>query len=382
MLGAPSPRIQPALEKPANRSTTLLELLASPSPEPAALRHALRCLPGAEVPRLLERIRLHRIDGLAHRVLSRLPRGAADPWLRSTLKRRHQRIAAATLSQALALAELLDAFRSARVPVVVMRGLRCVEAVYGDAGARPFDDHDLLIPRASVGSAHAVLERQGFRERARGLYRRGGVLVDLHTDALGARRRPTRLAAFPVWTEVLLARAVPGVVAGAPASILPLEDELLLLAIHVVKHSFDRLIRVADLAHLIASRASSIDWEALRRRCEATRTDKLLGWALEAAALLGAPSPPELRAEGGAGRLERALMRRALAWRPVPYTGEILMALAIPSRARRLAFLLDALVPGGEVPDGLRRRTAFVSGRTVALMRDGVRHIASRGGGR
>ena len=69
------------------------------------------------------------------------------------------------------------------------------------------------------------------------------------------------------------------------------------------------------------------------------------------------------------------LLRRVRALRPLPYSGEILVALAAPRLRDRAAYLMDALLPGGEAPaDGwravdLRRRTAVLIDGAVRSMR-------------
>ena len=73
----------------------LLGMLAAPAIPRDTLLAALAALPASGVAPLLERLSYHRIDGLAYRALSRLPKPAVDPWLLATLKRRHQRCAAA-----------------------------------------------------------------------------------------------------------------------------------------------------------------------------------------------------------------------------------------------------------------------------------------------
>lgn len=358
-------------------------LLASPDPPADALRHHLGTLPAAALPGLLDQLAYHRIEGLAHRALTRLPPDGLDPWLRSSLKRRHQRIAAAALVQGLALSELLEALQRARLEVIVMRGLRVTEAIYGEPGLRPFEDHDLLVPPEALDAARTTLRRLGFEACSPLLLRRGGMLIDLHTDPLGAARRPSRAVLFPLSTHHLFARATPGRVAGAPALLLPLEDEVLLIAIHLVKHSFDRLIRIADLSHLIACHGHAICWETVRRRAEASRTVRLVGWALEAASMLGGvPAPRGWRSTLRDGWLARFLMQRVNALRPTPYSGEILMALAGGSAGGACRFLIDALLPAVETPDGLWSRAAAVPGRTARLVRHAVWQIEARRHGR
>ena len=360
-------------------ATGVLGLLASPIPQDDKLGEALRALEPAALAALLDRIAFHRIDGLAYRAVSRLPQRDLDPWLRSALKRRAQRFAAATLSQALALAEVLEELDRSGIPVVVMRGVETVETVYGEPSLRPFEDHDLLILPEDEPRARQALERLRFAGQSRTLFRRGGVLLDLHTDPLGAGRRPTRQAAFPVSVPDLLARATRGRVAGAPALILQPEDSLLLLAIHLVKHSFDRLIQIADLSHFVFHRRGVLDWSVLGRRAESCGAAKLLGWGLQAAGILGiGVRAIDRPATEAAGALERHLMARALALRPLPWSGEILMMLAARRLGTRMRFLLDAFWPAGEVKPHRWNRTKALPRRVFDLAVSGTRQAAAR----
>jgi len=291
----------------------LAGLLATPVPRDERLIEMLAGVTPADLPKLLERLEYHRIEGLAQRAVSRLPKRAVDPWLRSALRRRSQRYAAATLSQALALAEVLEALERASVPVVVMRGVRSVEAIYGDPALRPFEDHDLLVPPAEHRAARAALLRLQFEEHSWGLFRRGGVLIDLHVDPMGAHRRPSRQALFPIDVPALFGRATSGLVAGARSLILEAEDELLLLAVHLVKHSFDRLVRIADVAYFVEAKRATLDWDILHRRAASCGVSRLLEWGLASTGALGVEVRCADRPAGSEGRLERFLMRRVLA---------------------------------------------------------------------
>jgi hypothetical protein len=356
-------------------SAVLPCLLASPGPRRDRLAGALAALPAEAVPALLNTIAYHRIDGLAHLALEAIDQDGADRWLRSTLRRRYQKIAAATLAQGLSLAEILEAFDRCGIPVLVMRGLHSVETIYGDPGARPFEDHDLLVRACERRAAVAALARLGYEAPGPALFRRGGVLVDLHEDPLGAGRRPSRGALFPIDIDALFARARGGMIAGAPALLPSREDTLLLLAIHLVKHSFDRLIRTADLAHFLA-RETTIAWPLVRERAREWGAARILGWALDAAAALGATAP--LDPGPARGRLEGALMRRVLKLAPLPWTGDILVALAAPSRLAALRFLADALLPAGEIRVAGWRRTLEAPRRIAAITREAVQRQNDR----
>lgn len=360
-------------------SVGLPGLLAAPVPQDEPLRLALARLSPAGSAALLERIDFHRIDGLAHKAVARLAQDALDPWLRSSLRRRSQRGAAAALSRALALGEILDALHRSSIAVIVMRGVRILEGTYGDAALRPFENHDLLVKPEEREAARGVLLRLGYAERAWGMFRRGGVIVDLLIDPLGTHRRPTRHSLFPLWAEELFARAVRGHVAGAPSLLLQNEDELLLLALHLVKHSFDRLLRFADVAHFIDRKRASIDWALLTRRAETWGATRILGWSLQAVALLGvsvrAVDLPDIQDEGP---LARFLMARVFHLRPMPRTGEILMALAAHTLGARFSYLLDALWPAGQRPKGILRGTAALPNRVFHLVERRATRIAAR----
>src|SRR2546426_864553 len=293
MHGATSLHLARVVEGTVPIATGIRGFMASPVPRDGELCFGLQALDPPAIIALRERLPLHRLEGLAPRAVGRLPQEAIDPWLRSALKRRARRLAAATLSQALALAEVLEALERSRIQVVVMRGLRSVESIYGDPSLRPFEDHDLLVLPADRVAAGSALKRLGFEEAAGCLYRRGGVLVDLHTDSWGSSR--------------------------------------------------------------------------------------VLGWALQAAATLGVSLRSfDLPPARDTSALERYLMGRVLALRPLPGTGEFLMALAAPTLRARLLFLLGALWPESERPHGVLGRTSALPRRVFHLAGGGMRQAAER----
>ncbi len=324
MPGSSSPSTGFAGVALAEPAAGLPGLFASPAPHPEALARALSRVPPGDLPILLDRIAFHRIDGLAHRALSLLPAGEAHPWLKFTLKRRHQRQAARALAQGLDLAELLDALDRAAVPVAVLRGLRAAEWIYRDPGARLFENHDLLVRPGDLPAAGPVLRRLGYEECAPRSFRRGGTRVDLH---VGGPR--TRGSFIPFSVASLFAEALPGLVAGAPALLLRPEDDLVLLSLDLIRRSFGRLLEIADLGHFLAAHGRMICWEAVRRRADSARTLRLVQLALASPAAVGVCAPEALH-PGALDPVEGFLLRRALELRPVALSGQILLALARP----------------------------------------------------
>jgi hypothetical protein len=364
-------------DEPALLPADPVLLLASPRAPAPVLREALRCAAGRPGKRLLDRLIHHRVDGLAWRSIASLPKEGIDPWLRATLRRRHEQRAAATLAQGLALCEVLERLDRTGIPVVVMRGLRAIEWIYKDAGARPFEDHDLLIRPGDDSGARSALTALGYGEAAPGLFRRATVSIDLHTDPIGARRRPSRARLFPIDVPALFRDADPGWVGGGPALLLTPEDDVLLLALHLVKHSFDRLIRTADLAHLVAERAAALCWEAVREKAERARSLRIVGLALAASESLGVVAPPVVRLAEPESLFESLLLRQARALRPLPYSGDMVMALGARSLRDRLRFLFDAVAPRGEAQP-LGRTAADLPRRAVVLLDGAMRQMRER----
>jgi len=100
---------------------------------------------------------------------------------------------------------------------------------------------------------------------------------------------------------------------------------------------------------------------------------------MQAASLLGVTMRAvDLPAVEDDGALARLLMSRVVDLRPLPYTGELLMALAAPTLGAGLLFLLDALWPAGERPEGAWRKTAALPRRVFDLAAGGASRLSER----
>ena len=356
MHGLTSRHVVPIGDDGAPARDALLALLAAPEPQDEALSRGLSALSRTDIPVFLEGVAFHRLEGLAHRAIGRLTPSSVDPWVRSTLRRQAGRRAAAALSQTLILAEILVALDRAATPVAVLRGLRACEAIYGDVALRAFSAHTLLVLREDRDAARKVLLRLGYDEAGIGVFRRGGAVVRLQTNPLDGRSRSAPWSVFPLHVESLFARGTPGLVAGAPSLLLQPEDELHLLALHAVCRSFDRLIRIADVAHFVSRGRSDLDWDLLFHRARTSGTARVLGWALCAMARVGVTvravdlPPPET-----GGRLETFLMRRVLEGRPIPGTGAVLLWIASGTLGAPLLVLREMLGRARALPLPRRR---------------------------
>ncbi len=251
----------------------------------------------------------------------------------------------------------LSALAAAGLAAVALKGPLLARRLYGDPALRPSTDLDLLVAPRDLAPAVAALSAAGWREPGGAVQRHlrrnfahlhlhgpAGVTLELHF------RLDTGLGVdLPV--DDLLARSVVATTAGgAPARLLAPEDELLFLALHLVRHAFGRLVWGFDLKLL-----------ALRQPCDGSRVASLarelgvergLSLALtHVRERLAAPFPEPatlgLPVLGPRRRgLIEALLRRSdhapslLVQRAAQLTAPLLLARGVTARGRLVAHLL------------------------------------------
>jgi len=171
--------------------------------------------------------------------------------------------------------ELADA----GIPVMVVKGAALTLRVYPDAGARPMQDVDLMVPSARAAEAFEIFERRGWRPtrwrpleigpefysfcHAMDFESGNGCRVDLHWHAL--IQCCHQAADEPFW-----AGATPFDFLGAEALAPAATEHLLQLCVHGIVHSPTPGVRwVAD--SLLLLRAEPVDWPRLASL--ATRLD-------------------------------------------------------------------------------------------------------------
>jgi hypothetical protein len=262
------------MDATASPSEALLALCARPTPLEAQLERVRVLSRDARVwPGLVDRA---ETEGLAPLLRSHLAAAGVKPpgdveralaglWLR------HKRFAA--LRQRV-LAEVVSAFATAGVEVMLLKGSALWRSVYGDAVLRPMRDLDVLVRAQDAETAARVLEPLGFVTKEddpeghhhlapRYVVRDGVTLgLELHT-----RLERDQLGGF----DELRGAACEVVVGDAPA----LTPAPLALLQHVYRHGFClplhraesfRLIWVADVIGLVETHADTLDWGALARQ--------------------------------------------------------------------------------------------------------------------
>ena len=178
-----------------------------------------------------------------------------------------------------ALREILFGLDREGASVIVLKGAALVALVYDDPSLRPSEDIDLLCTEEDFERVSRVLLSQGYHgEDDPTLPRRhsheetyferhffspdGLVHVELHVDSI-------KLGVKPRHSELLWQKALQIDVEGAPALALSVDDQVVMLSVHLHRHGFSRLIWFKDIDLIIRRHRDELDWETILAAAEA-----------------------------------------------------------------------------------------------------------------
>lgn len=254
-----------------------------------------------------------------------------------------------------ACSRILSALAQAGIPTICMRGLAVIERYYGDQGAlRPVSDIDLLIDRERMLDAKQVLWDIGFRpdHAYRNIYMRGDLTVDLHYEPIGIERIRSWQHITSLRTSDFFECAEAGTLASAEALLLKPSVELPYLCFHALKHSFERLIWLYDIALMARSVDCEGKWDNVLKGIREHGLERPCFYALSyVKEHLCAPVPDivleSIRPE--MSRVERGLFRRHMAHEVIPYLAERLFARMQPDFRHRIEFWRETIYPRYEI---------------------------------
>jgi hypothetical protein len=203
-----------------------------------------------------------------------------------------------------ALSEVVDAFRECNIELCVLKGPAVALLIYGNVTTREFTDLDLLIRHEDLSRAESVLVRLGYRRAGTDSGGRfqsqkdiqftrdsDDVLVELHW-ALNppARRLPVEMTGIWNRRQVLYFH-------NTAFPTLGLEDMLIGLCIHNSVHGWPSLKWIFDIAQILSSKGSHLDWDSLLDRCGTVGCKRILIVNLRLAFVFFGIKPPEPIAE-------------------------------------------------------------------------------------
>lgn len=249
---------------------------------------------------LLALAETHGVLPLLHEALEPV-RSSVGPEISNQLASKHQTNIHKAMMLSRELVRIQDALAEAGVEAMPYKGLALAETVYGDIGLRQTGDIDLLIRPKDVGRAREALRgldyspHVSFSERQERAYLRSG--YEYVFDAPAGRNLlevqwaiQPRFYAVNLSTDELFERSITVSVAGRTMKAPSYEDLFIILALHVAKHVWGKLIWLCDLARII--QRENLDWTEIGVRARQLGIRRILGLNLQLVnRMLGAEIP-------------------------------------------------------------------------------------------
>jgi len=261
-----------------------------PTPEQLLVLHAALDEPGAAGAaweRWHAAVELDEVDhgsaGLLPLVYRNLGPGAFDAEVAGRLRGFYRRAWSQNQLLFRRVAEAIGALEAAGIETLVTKGVSLALLSYGDVGARPMDDADVLVPIARTREAIEVLTAAGWRaghdepltwtqvHHSLGFSGPGGGEVDLHWFSLWQPARDDELWRASVPIEVA------GVATRAPCP----ADQLLLACVHGTPWSPLPPFRwIADAVLTVRAAGEGFDWGRIGEEAERRELTVATGAAL------------------------------------------------------------------------------------------------------
>ncbi|MDX8395501.1 MAG: nucleotidyltransferase family protein [Mariprofundaceae bacterium] len=251
--------------------------------------------------------------------------------------------------------QVLSTLNAVNIQVVCMRGLAVSERLYEkSAYLRPQSDIDLLLQEDQLMDAKQALWDLGFRpdHAYKHIFVRGDMSLDLHTEPLGIERIQAWQYLTPLRAPDFFNTAIDGELAGEKALLIAPEVELPYLCFHALKHSFERLIWLYDIALLAQKIDANDGWDKVVAGMREYGLERPCFYALSyVKSHLNAPVPEKIIEEikPKMNFIERRLLARFMDHEIIPYLAERLFARMMPDFSHRLAFWRETVYPRYEV---------------------------------
>jgi hypothetical protein len=312
-------------------------------------------------------------------VITDIPNPARDRLLAQ-----HQEAAYAGLLHDSIRNRVCRSLREGAVPVMLLKGAALAASCYEDPATRLMSDLDVLVPRASIRHAVALLEREEFRLTASSLdaalrsprghavmkHRSLRSVVEVHWE-LKVLGRAQRSAIAGIWAEACSLPSAVDAVVMRPGHLLPM-----LCAHMALQHQDGCLIWLHDL-HRVLLTADATESRVSREAATRWRLAPCMALCiLRAQRLFGTPLPAEMRDWCEVTAARDTLQGRLTALALTPGGSEAPSADLADLMMARDWSILRVLFPGAAA---LRRRYGLGPGESVlpaylALWRRQLRH--------
>ena len=253
-----------------------------------------------------------------------------------------------------ALNRILEGFNKAGVDVALLQGMALLQQAYEDAGLRPMKDMDLWVLPDSHQRMVDVLSRQEYQKDILypGTYRKGEIVLDIHTHLLWADRIKAREYLLSKSQDEIFRRAGKIDIEGHKVKCLSPQDHFLYLGLHALKHNFERLIWLVDIKCLVAG-WNEADWDSLSVRAAELGHLKTLNYVLYLITRIF-----DIRLPAGTssfvrswkpGYFEKKILNRRMEGHPISTWAQLMMISNGRKFGERLSFFYETLFPRPEV---------------------------------
>jgi hypothetical protein len=181
------------------------------------------------------------------------------------------------------MADLAERLERVELSVIALQGLRLL-SLYGDLGVRQLGDVDLMVRPVDKERLKKLLLEMGYRPDSTvypDLFRKKELWLDLHTHILNLDRIRARRYLFPEDLSEMWIRAQPFF--DHTNTLLRLDpfDNFIALAAHALKHSYSRIIWLADLNESLLNWGNDSEaWRELVDRIRLWQQEKIVLYAI------------------------------------------------------------------------------------------------------
>jgi hypothetical protein len=253
-----------------------------------------------------------------------------------------------------ALNRILEDLYKEGVEVVLLQGMALLQKAYEDVGLRPMKDMDLWVLPDSYQQLVDILARQKYEKDPLypGTYRKGEIVLDIHTHLLWADRIKARGYLLSKSQNEIFSRSGQIDIEGRKVLCLSSQDHFLYLGLHALKHNFERLIWLVDIKCLIAG-WEQLDWDSLLERAEELGHKKTLFYVVYLLTrIFGIRLPVEtssLLLNWKPGYIEKKILHRRMEGHPISTWAQLMMISNGRKIGERISFLYETLFPRPEV---------------------------------
>ncbi len=285
--------------------------------------------------------------------LSTAQKETVKPWLLNPMD--EHIFAAEALRLKNTTSRVLRAYNEANIPTICMRGVAVSETLYPQSYLRPHTDIDILFDKKHLMMAKQVAGNNlHFRpiNAYPMLFKLGDIPLDLHIEPIGSERIQAWKHITPLNVDDFFKYAKEGKLAGEKALLVHPRVMLPYLCFHALKHSFERLIWLYDIALLAKQVEKQGLWEGVLQGIHEYKLERPCFYALSyAKEHMDAPVTDEFlqHIKPKMGIIEKRLFKRFMNHAVIPYLAERLFSRMLPSLSHRIEFWCETIYPREEI---------------------------------